>query len=244
MVNVTDWQVVIPHRVRRDIDWQRQANLDSAVRWWRDNGVEPLVVDDGRTGDDHFNRSAAYNKGIAATTAEVIVFSEADLLVPIEQIKKGVHKALQAPGLVVPFSRFMALDEADSVAVRARTLPPEKAKAEQVRGDCQSIGAVNIVSRETIRLIGGGWDECMMGHGYDDDSMELAFRTLAGPTRFIDGPGYHQYHIPGAFFATPESTAADRAATERNKQRWRKYLRAIDDREQMLQLVTEYQRVK
>lgn len=219
-----DFTVIIPHRDRGK-DWRRKANLDSAVQWWNDHGIEPIVVDDGRTGTAQFNRSAAYNRGIQAADTDILVFSEADLLVPSEQILEGVRLAAEKPGLVVPFSRFMAMTETDTNLVRQRRLHPANAEAHQVRGDRQSIGAVNIVTRESVAMI-GGFDEQFEGHAYDDDATELAFRICCGPTRFVDGPGWHQHHLPGAFYATPESTAEDRAATERNRRRYNRYLRA------------------
>ncbi|MGP3708501.1 glycosyltransferase family 2 protein [Gordonia paraffinivorans] len=219
-----DFTVIIPHRDRGQ-DWRRPANLYSAVQWWAAHGIEPIVVSDGRTGTAQFNRSAAYNRGIRAADTNILVFSEADLLVPIDQIHEGVRLAAEKPGLVVPFSRFMAMTEADTNLVRGRRLHPANAEAHQVRGDRQSIGAVNIVTRESVAMI-GRFDEQFEGHGYDDDATELAFRICCGPTRFVDGPGWHQHHLPGAFYATPESTAEDRAATERNRRRYNRYLRA------------------
>lgn len=206
----------------RGSDHHRAANLASAVRWWRDHGVEPLVVDDGRSGTEQFNRSAAYNRGAAMTTAPVLVYSEADMLVPMDQILEAVELATEEPGLVIPFSRFMSMDKDDSCRVRDRTLHPFDAKAEQVRGDCQSIGAVNVMSRDSLSMI-GQFDSVFSGHAYDDDATELAFRICCGPTRFVRGPGWHQWHVPGAFYATPESTEQDRAATERNRQRYELY---------------------
>lgn len=220
---MTDFTVVIPHR-DRGTDWRRQANLDSAVRWWRDRGIEPIIVDDGRTGDAQFNRSAAYNRGIMATTTDIIVFSEADLLVPLDQIERGVEMAAERIGLVVPFSRFMAMDEHSTDLVRSRDLHPSAAGALQVRGDRQSIGAVNIVSYESIKAIGGQYDRAFEGAWYDDDAMHRAFEVCCGPTRFVDGPGWHQYHLPGA--TGDHLTDADRAATEANRRRWLKYRNA------------------
>lgn len=217
--------LIIGHR-DRGLDPCRQANLDSAVAWWRAAGIDPIVVDDGRTGTDHWNRSAAYNRGAALTDADVLVYSEADMLIDWPQIHAGITIAAENPGLVVPFSRFMAMEEPDTDLVRMRRLHPADARAQQVRGDNKSIGAVNIVSRQALDLIGGGYDQQFEGHAYDDDAMEIAFRTCCGPTRFIPGPAWHQWHIPGAYFATPESTEADRAATAANKARHQLYLQA------------------
>lgn len=215
------FDIIIAFRDRGN-DPCRSANLASAVAWWREHGIEPLVVDDRRTGTDQFNRSAAYNAGADLSKAPILVYSEADLLVPMEQILESVELATAAPGLVIPFSRFMSMDKDDSEKVRSRAMHPFDAKAEQVRGDCQSIGAVNVLSRESLAMI-GQFDSVFDGHAYDDDATELAFRTCCGPTRFVHGPGWHQWHVPGAFYATPESTAEDRAATERNRQRFELY---------------------
>lgn len=218
---MTDYTLIIGHR-DRGVDWHRQANLDSALEWWLDHGVDPIVVDDGQTGDAQWNRSAAYNYGATQTNTDILVYTEADMLLSLEQIAAGVELAAEQPGLVVPFSKFMAMTEADSDDVRKRLLHPSDAKADQVRGDRQSIGAVNIVSRQSLEVV-GGYDEQFSGHAYDDDAMEWAFSICCGPTRFVDGPAWHQWHMPGAFYATPESTIADREATERNRQRWELY---------------------
>lgn len=218
--------VIIPFRDRGK-DPNRPANLVRVLEHWRDfritQGATVTVVDDGRCGYESFNRSAAYNRGASYTDADVLVYSESDLLVDADQILRACDQAVSAPGLVVPFSRFMAITEDDSEWVRDHTLAPHEARATQVRGDRQSIGAVNVVSREALSLI-GQYDESFDGAWYDDDAMCRAFEVCCGPTRFIDGPGYHLYHLPGA--SGDHLTDADRAATERNKARYQLYRQA------------------
>lgn len=217
-------EFIIPFRLRTGGDPLRSQNLEAVTRYVESLDFGPVrVVDDGRTGDDQFNRSAAYNRGWKTSDADVIVFYESDLIVPLAQLIDGVRLAVEAPGLVVPFSRFLAVDPDDSVKIRAGELNPYAAKCEQVRGEKKSIGAVNIVSRDTLNAI-GQWDEGFEGAWYDDDSMEIAFRVCAGPTRFVDGPGWHLYHLPGA--NSDHLSNEDRAATERNRRRWLKYRRA------------------
>ncbi len=221
--------VIIPHR-DRGRDWRRTANLDTAVKRWELLGYTPLVVDDGRTGDAQFCRSAAYNRGISYLDWwDVLILAEADLLLPAWQIAAGIDLALEAPGLVVPFSQFMAMTDEHSVQVRSGLRHPSEADATQVRGDRQSIGAVNIVSRATLAAI-GRYDEVFEGAWYDDDAMARAFAVATGTeTRFVDGPGWHQYHLPGAATGTgiyadgSHLTDEDRAATENNLRRWKLY---------------------
>lgn len=235
---------VIPFRDRGK-DPNRPRNLDAARTWLEHVGLGPVVVSgDGRDGDAQFNRSAAYNRGAAEMDADVTVFYESDLLVPRAQLVDGIRLAGEAPGLVVPFSNFMAVTERYTPWVRAEVqlgriprglddVRPEF--AEQVRGDRKSTGAVNIVSRETLTAI-GQWDEQMAGAWFDDDAMEIAFRTCAAPTRFVDGPGWHMYHLSGA--SGGHLTAEDRAATAANKARWLLYRAAVGDPEKIRKLTT------
>ncbi|QDF19991.1 galactosyl transferase [Mycobacterium phage ThetaBob] len=217
--DMTTVAFIVPFRDRGK-DPRRPANLKRVTEHWNTCGQQVLVVDDGRTGDAQFNRSAAYNRAATQTTADVLVFTESDLIVPFAQIEQGIKLAVSAPGLVVPFSKFLAITEQDSIAVREHRLEPAAAQANQIRKDRQSIGAVNIVSRESLNLI-GQYDEAFEGAWYDDDAMELAFRVCCGPTRFVDGPGFHLYHLSGG--GGKHLTTADKAATERNKQRFDLY---------------------
>lgn len=218
----TTADVIVPFRDRGK-DPNRPANLERVTAQWKKFGYTVHVVDDGREGDEQFNRSAAYNNGAKVSDAEVLIYSESDLLVPIHQIVSAITLATLAPGLVVPFSRFMAINEADSKRVRAQEISFESAKADQIRSDCKSIGAVNIVSRATLESI-GQWDENFQGAWYDDDSMERAFTICAAPTRFVTGKAWHLYHLSGAI--GDHLSEEDIRATENNRRRWERYLAA------------------
>ncbi|WP_066904378.1 hypothetical protein [Mycolicibacterium houstonense] len=228
---MTSFAVAIPFRDRGK-DWRRPANLNRALEHWASLGIYAHVFDDGQTGDAQFNRSACYNAAAQQLRADVIVYAESDLIVSLNQIEQAVEMAAEKPGLVVPFSRFMAMTEADTELVRAHTIAPAEAQAEQVRGEYKSIGAVNVVSRASIEAI-GQWPTEFSGAWYDDDACERAFRICCGPTRFVEGNGYHMYHLSGAqgSHLTPE----DRAATERNKARYQLY-RAAQTPERIRQL--------
>lgn len=217
-----NFDVIIPFRDRGN-DPCRPANLKAALQWWRSRGINPIVIDDGLTGDAQFNRSRAYNRGAEISKANILCYIEADLLIPANQLYEAVRIAAEKPGLVVAFSRFMAMIERDSEFVRAGLIPPAQACAQQMRGDKQSIGAANVVSRESLEMI-GRFDEGFSGHAYDDDATELAFRICCGPTRFVEGAGFHMYHRPGALYG--QASEADLAATERNRQRFELYKQA------------------
>lgn len=214
--------IIIPFR-DRGRDANRPANLERVKQHWDASPWEYLVVDDGRTGSESFNRSAAYNRGATQADADILVYSESDLLVDYRQIADGIKLAAEAPGLVVPFSRFMAITEEDSKRIRANEIEPHDAHAEQIRGEHMSIGAINIISRDTLAAI-GQWPTEFTGAWYDDDACAHAFNICCGPTRFVDGPGWHLYHLSGGYGT--HLTAEDKAATERNRQRYKQYRQA------------------
>lgn len=215
--------VVIPYR-DRGCDPLRSANLKRVLRHW-DGFAEICIVNDGRSGDAQFNRSAAYNRGAALTTADVIVYTESDMLIDHQQINEAIALATESPGLVIPFTEYHYLNPSDSADVRETMLDAATCVAQFVRNNGTAIGAINVVSRETLDAV-GQWDEAFEGNWYDDTATQIAFEMCAGPTRWVPGPAHHLYHLPG--WTGDHLTAEDKAATEANKARLALYQRAVD----------------
>lgn len=211
--------LIIPFRDRGH-DPLRAANLEAVLSYWKGYGSEVHVVSDGGSGDDQFNRSAAYNAGAELTDAEVLVYTESDMLLDYDQIDAAVDRALRRPGLVVPFTSYRYLSPEDSAAVRGYEKFPEECVPESTMENGRSIGAVNVVSRETLARV-GQWDTCFSGSWYDDNAMHRAFELTCGLTRWIEGAAYHLYHLPG--WKGDHLSDEDRAATERNRQRFELY---------------------
>jgi hypothetical protein len=228
--------VGIPFR-DRGRDPLRQANLDRVLDYWL-SGDYPIVCvrDDGRQGDEPFNRSAAYNNIVSDyPDADVYVFTEADMILPYNQIELAVKAALAGPGLVVGFDRYCYMGPQDSEQIR-RGRPPETFMPEYQRTD--SIGAVNVVSHQSLSMIGGQYDETFQGNGYDDDAMLIAFAICCGPTRVITGPGYHLYHDPAwPAYKGDTLTEADIEATNNNRRRLHWYSRA--SRPEQIRVLTQ-----
>lgn len=211
-------QVVIPFR-DRGTDPLRPANLERVfLHWLDDHHTTPLITDDGRMGAQQFNRSAAYNRGIAAAPSdvEVFVFAESDMLVGPDQIDEAIRMAKRDVGLVVPFTQYRYLSPQDSTLVRTTDADPARMAPAWTMDNGRSIGALGVISRETMELV-GQWDERFEGNWYDDNAMHIAFEVCAAHTRFVHGPAYHLHHLSGNHgnHLTPE----DRRATLRNKQR-------------------------
>lgn len=227
-------KVVIPFR-DRGIDLRRAANLEVVIGWWYAHGFDPCVISDGLSGDAQFNRHRAYNRAVAAhPDVDVFVFTEADMLIPPVQIREAWHRALDYPGLVVPFTEYRYLSDWMTGDVRNKfndatttelaewwALPRHhdlsvfRVATEKVMRHGKSIGAVNVVSRNTLNVT-GGFTEATSGNWYDDNIIEESFAFLTGnPTRWVKGPAVHMYHLPG--HSGDHLTEEDKAATARNK---------------------------
>lgn len=226
--------VVIPFR-DRGLDPRRAANLEVVQAWWFAHGYEPQVVDDGLEGDAPFNRHRAYNRAVSRNPdADIFVFTEADMLIHPDQIKHAVTLADREVGLVVPFSQYRYLSDDMTAHVRSYyqdlypeplvewwSMPPQTQGSvfglhpESTMDNCKSIGAVNVVSRDTLRIT-GGFTEATQGNWYDDNIIEEGFTALTRrKTRFVPGPAVHLYHLPG--HKGDHLSKADRDATRHNK---------------------------
>lgn len=219
---------VVPFR-DRGRDPLRPANLSAIRQHLESLNLGPVyIVSDGRAGDENFARHIAYNEGgrqAFGNGAETICFYESDMIVSRDQLVDGITRAASAPGLVVPFTQYRYLTPEDSERVRAGA-NPFNCTPEYTMDNGRSIGAINILSRQSIEAV-GQWDTVPDGNGYDDNMMHRAFEVCCGPTRYVDGPATHLFHQPG-WYGLPraELTVADRAATTANKNRYRRYLQA------------------
>jgi hypothetical protein len=215
--------VIIPFR-DRGTDPLRQLNLACVqYHWVNEHGITPRIVSDGRDGDQQFNRSAAYNHAANTTDADVLVFTEADMLISPRQIREAIALATETVGLVVPFTERHEFGPDDSARIRDHTKQPNQCHAEVVKPKPRRTGAINVLSRDTLNLV-GQYDEQFEGSWWDDRSMHIAFDICAGPTRWIDGPAWHLYHLPG--YEGEHLTPEDKAATARNRERWQLYTHA------------------
>lgn len=219
---MSDAVIVIPWRDKGDL-WRR-ANLDTVLAHLNHADVATVhLVSDGRGGP--FNRSAAYNRGMAEHPADVWVFHEADMIIPAAQLERAVEAA-SSPGLVVPFDTYHYLTPEDTETVHHGADPFGREPRRVVAGG-RSTGAVNVVSAETMTAV-GRWDEQFQGWGWDDRAMTRAFHIATGaPARCVPGVGVHLWHPPGGSvnggIRIPET---EQRATDANKARYQRYLLA------------------
>lgn len=211
-----DLAIVIPWRDPGD--GERKDNFDYVYEHYRSMNVGPVfAISDGREAGQPFNRSAAYNRGYdLCVRANVVLWNEADTILPKPAVEHAAQMALDEPGLVVPFTERHELNAEQTAWVLQGVADPFNLRGATVYPDGRSIGQAGLTSVATMNAIGGRWDEGFEGWGYDDNAMFHIFAELAGPPRFVAGKGVHLWHTPVYHAHTPQS----RATTDRNAARY------------------------
>lgn len=226
--------IIVPWRDKGDP--YRGANMHTVIDHLTSMRLgDVILTSDGRDGNVPFNRSAAYNLGIALARPDpdiVYIFHEADMLVPHDQLRRAVTwAATTSPGLVVPFDTYRYLSRRDTELVRDGGADPATFSPLRKMLDGRAIGAVNIVTAATMAAV-GRWDETFEGWGFDDRAMAHAFEVACGrPAFIVTGDATHLWHEPGwaagkGFSGGSRTlTAREQRATEANRKRMREYLR-------------------
>ncbi|QZT61256.1 glycosyltransferase family 2 protein [Mycolicibacterium austroafricanum] len=214
--------VIIPFRCR-GTDPLRSHNLTRVLQQWSSFGAEIIVASDDGQGKDQFNRHRAYNRGTKQASGDTLIYAESDMLIRFTQIDEAITLAEKQPRLVVPFTERHELNAEDSELVRAYNANPELFKADIIKPKPRRIGAINVLTKQALDMV-GGWDETFTGCWWDDRSMHHAFDICTNPTIWVDGPSWHLWHLPG--YQGKHLTGADKLATERNKRRYRLYAQA------------------
>ena len=95
--------IIIPWQDRGDA--RRRAVADFVIAYYQSLGLGEVVIgdypDDGRP----LNRSRLRNEGAKKATGDILVFSDADCIVPREQLVEAIRMAEKAPGAVLPYDR-------------------------------------------------------------------------------------------------------------------------------------------
>lgn len=142
-----------------------------------------------------FNRGRALNEAVRRTQGEVLIFADADLLPPPENIREAVRLVQEGSrSIVIPFSRIAYLSPAGTREVtRAsdwRNWGPVYVEREW---DRRSNGGANVLSRSYFEAL-GGYDDRFRGWGYEDSALALAWETFWDPQHWLEGTAVHLWH--------------------------------------------------
>lgn len=150
-----------------------------------------------------WSRAAARNAGALNVHASrtVVVFNDADTVVPPEHIRTAAWQASQSPGLVYAYDLYLRLTRESSEAMMRGEQPHWPVPEREIL-NAPSMGCAAI-SLECFREV-GGFGEQYVGWGYED--VDFANRCAERwPLRRVPGPAFHLWHGE----RNPETDAPD-----------------------------------
>lgn len=203
MINtvIPKFTYIIPFRFRQD----RIIPLRRVVDWLSGfQNCEVLIIEqDSHSKIEHlniranhffvksevpFNKSWAYNIGIRRSTAPVIIFGDADVIMdPLLLIES--LKSLQSCDCVIPIKEIIKLNPQESL------IDPQSIINRDRVGDGITIGdGLIIFKRDAISAI-SGWNEDILGTGggYDNKFQAMKVEKLLNYKK-MDYKGYHFFH--------------------------------------------------
>lgn len=184
-------EVAIPWR---NDGGHREKSLQGVIESYSKNYPISLVD----SGHEPFNRAASRNRAIALSTADVVILTDADILVEKEPLTEAIEIASSTDAVAKPYDRIRCLspDGTDSYWGGSPLL---SCHAEQ---DYTSLtGGVFIVRPRVWRDI-GGMDPRIATWGFEDRVFLTVLRMLAIPHPSVVGTAHHLWHPPAAPWAS------------------------------------------
>ena len=213
---MSDTRVIVP---AYNLEGRRAENADAVLRHLHAGGLEVLTVAPLNGG------SMSHARNLGAEIAEhenpapsVLVFNDADSLVPHRQILEAAMMARMGGGLVYAYTLYLSCRPSSSARYIDGELELEHlaAGAEELMGTA-SVGCVAITA-EAFRRV-GRFDQRFYGWGYEDYEFRArCAATLGGNVGRVAGPLYHLWH--GARRPDHSPIDADPASIERNRLLW------------------------
>lgn len=150
-----------------------------------------------------YNRSAAFNAGVRAARADVVILHDGDLLVPRDYVRRTMNRVDEGFE-VIDMKRFVFyLDEESS----ARAEAPGAAGARVDAVVQNLLGGGSLAVRRDAYFEIGGLDEAFVGWGGEDEEFwSRAVTRRVWP--FAELPFVHLWHAPQPMKRSPDNPTA------------------------------------
>jgi predicted glycosyltransferase involved in capsule biosynthesis len=154
-----------------------------------------------------FSRGKALNNGVKIATRDIIVMVDADIIFDKELIDRSVEE-LNKSTWIVPFTNYMSVIIQDTSRILdcKPDLIIKSLNSIYASVFTHTLGAMNIIKRKDFLEI-GGFDERLVGWGYDDNVFAHIADVMIGKHKRVDGNVYHLYHAGDRNSSNPNTKA-------------------------------------
>lgn len=170
------------------------------LRWLYGQAGHHIVIGDP---PGEFNRAAARNAGVRASTSTVVAVVDADNLIAPDMLHAAGLRAQSTGRLVKPFTTFGYLDQRSTDAYYEHG----GLSGATWEGDGPQVGFAGgaYVLRRDVWDTLGGFDEQFTGWGAEDDAFTIHAERVLGPAVPTPGPCYHLWHPSPGRVTSPEN---------------------------------------
>jgi GT2 family glycosyltransferase len=207
-------EVIVPYR--RGSSDRRRAAFEHVVAHYERAGFTVRTAD-----NDPWAPGRARNLGAAVSTAEVLVFVDADTVCPPMAVLEAHELAAAEPGLVFAYDLYLRLTRESTERALADTSPNVEnlydLPCEQPIFGSGSMGAAAVSAACFEEL--GGFDSSYVGWGYEDLDFVARATGRYGRCRRVAGPAWHLWHGDRREDGSPDDSFPSEVAA--NLARWR-----------------------
>lgn len=181
MAQTTD--IIIPWRPAGD--WWRTESFKYVSRHM--DPLHPVYVDDG---SQPFSRSGSKNLGAETSHADVIMFLDADTVIPHEQIMEAFEIAKEGY-FVYPFTHYHSIGPRNTKLVFSGEIEPAPLHSDWNIG--WATGGAMAMPRDLFYQM-GAFDEGFIDWGMEDAALLVMARRAGIEVKKVEGNCYHLWH--------------------------------------------------
>ena len=204
-MNKYSFTFIVGYRHRND----RFTNLRKVLKWVNGfTGVDVIIVEqdshskidhinlDARhifvKNDGHYNRSWAFNIGVKLSKANIIVFSDSDLIMDPENFINSL-KEIENYDMVSPYKSVLdLLPNEVNKSIDDLNKITRAGRGETDNQQINICGGMSIFRKDAIQRI-GGWCEDFWSWGGEDDYLAMVVKKYL-TYKEMDFRCYHLYH--------------------------------------------------
>ena len=227
----------------------RDKHLNWTVEHFRKMFPDAEIIieeDNSDKGWDTFNKSKLLNQGVARSHGRVLFITDIDMIFIKNKILAAVEQ-IDRYSVVFPLDEILFMDELQTEAIlkakNTASFPrinlfkmPQEKLVRKKRKD-RDPGGSYIITRENYDKI-GGHDERFVGWGSEDSAFIKAATTMIDkPSLRIGSIAYHLYHpTDNDRFSKRDDSIKAKIMQE--------YFEALDNREQMHEIIQNHLRIR
>jgi predicted glycosyltransferase involved in capsule biosynthesis len=192
--------IIVPFRAN-DLDkGYREYNCAYVLRHFEENFPDAeIIIGEDTSGNEYFCRSHAINDGVKGSSGNILIISDADIIISPQNINKALTKIKDSP-FIIPFGKIGDLNRQFSEKIVKRNFLARIQELKRGMTTSRDIseykiaGGIQIITRRLFNKV-KGYDERFKGWGWEDTAFCWKIRREIGDYDVLTSEWiYHLWH--------------------------------------------------